>query len=86
MIKGLEALNDLKELLNKSYVDSYWLVESHIIEKELKVLEIIKEKSVDIFELRCCSSAKEYNERMVANFLKLTQEEFNLLKRYWNEN
>lgn len=56
-------------------------------QEQEKVLSIIYEKNVDIFELKCCSSAKEYNDsiRFKVGFIKnyeLTQEEFDLLKRW----
>lgn len=60
-----------------------------IIEKELKALEIIKTKNVDIFFLiNSCDEVDKYNEEIIDNTMyycysncrKLTQEEFDLLK------
>lgn len=58
------------------------LLKSH---KQEKALEIIKEKNVDIFELKCCSIAETYNNCIsfkigfVKNY-ELTKEEFEILK------
>lgn len=47
-----------------------------------KVLEIIKEKDVDMYSLRRCKTAEEYNEHFaIDEYQKLTEEEFDLLKR-----
>ena len=60
-----------------------------VIEKELKALEIIKTKNVDIFFLiNSCDEVDKYNEEIIDNTMyycysncrKLTQEEFDLLK------
>ena len=86
MSKGLEALKiiyDLEDLQGGR--DAFW--ESYrIIEKELKALEIIKEKEVDVWYLMICieqniKHLQFYNEYMKElNGIKLTQEEFDLLK------
>ena len=49
-----------------------------------KILKIIKEKKVNILLLELTENVEEYNERIVPNG-KLTEEEFDLLKR-WVEN
>ena len=80
-MKGLEALEkirqfhkDWKLLFNKKELD--------IIEKELKALEIIKKKRVDIKDLinefDWSDGLTSYNER--TNHIPLTQEEYDLLK------
>lgn len=47
-----------------------------------KVLEIIKEKDVDMYSLRRCKTSEEYNEHFaIDEYQKLTEEEFDLLKR-----
>lgn len=61
-----------------------------VIEKELKALEIIKEKRVDLPYLRCCiednQSVERYNEYIRNKTMdydheqELTEEEFNILK------
>ena len=65
--------------------------EVEVVEKKVKALEIIKEKNVGILDLRECidrefmenipNALEYYNERYTVNEgMKLTQEEFNLLK------
>ena len=54
-----------------------------IVEKHLQVLNIIFKKRVDISVLSVCETLDEYNNSYIH---KLTQEEFDLLKRYCNEN
>lgn len=52
-------------------------------DKELKALEIIKEKQVDVYILLKTKSLDEYNEWYVGiqdDFIPLTQEEYDLLK------
>ena len=49
-------------------------------QKEHKALEIIKEKTVSIFQLSCCKNVNEYNDLKFKFSEKLTEEEFNLLK------
>lgn len=67
--------------------EDYQLVRT--IECELKALEIIKKKNVDVFFLRnSCDTVEEYNEEINNNTMyycydncrELTQEEFELLK------
>ena len=71
MSKGLEAL---KRITLKDFIlnNDSCLKDIKIIEKELKALEIIKEKKVDvaIFFEDGCARHRE----------KLTQEEYDLLK------
>ena len=94
MSKGLEALEELRDewdfdnSLPKGFVDK----RVDIIEKELKALEIIKSKQVDIRSLDniiclCATdenAIKEYNrccgEDEEGNDISLTQEEYVLLK------
>ena len=54
-------------------------------QEQEKVLEIIKEKNVDVFKLYNCKTVKEYNQAQYRD-CKLTEEEFELLKRYCNGN
>ena len=91
-----EALECLEEnelvLLRKDYN----LLHQALIkaQEQEKVLEIIKEKNVDIIRIRhlIFKSQKNpkywdlryYNEFRVIDDEKLTQEEFELLKRYFN--
>lgn len=50
-----------------------------------KVIEIIFKKRVSMFLLKCCKDLESYNYSKFNHFEKLTQEEFNLLKRYQND-
>ena len=86
MSKGLEALDGLRFDVSMSQDIKYIEAnkECDIIEKELKALEIIKKKEVNVNTLiNCIIGAIEplefYNEKVSAN-LKLTQQEYDLLK------
>jgi len=64
---------------------------SKLMEQE-KVLNVIKEKNVDTKLLRECNSVDEYNAKIKKDYnsfyykkYRLTQEEFDLLKRYYDE-
>ena len=76
MSKGLKALEILESL-----VAIYGKFEFDFtdIEKELKALEIIKEKEVNIYKIRICDSLDEYN-KLKSTGRELTQEEYELLK------
>ena len=50
-------------------------------QEQEKVLKILFEKNVTIFWLKECKSLEEYNYN-TADYMKLTQEEFDLLKRW----
>ena len=88
MNKELEALERLKNH-TISYVGSDYKVSTdsreeqikdlELIEKELKALEIIKEKEVNVFIFLHSGDLETYNN-MVEDNRKLTQEEFDLLK------
>ena len=51
-------------------------------QEQEKVLKIIKEKNVNTLLLELAENLEEYNERIVPNG-KLTEEEFDTLKRYF---
>ena len=53
-------------------------------QEQEKVLEIVLEKRVDMYALIITYDLKDYNE-MIKHTYELTQEEFELLKRYANE-
>lgn len=87
MSKGLEALWEFR-LLTANY-ENQWskgTVEHFIkcadtIEKELKILEIIKEKVVLMDVLLVSEDANDYNDFYAKSTDKhLTEEEFRLLK------
>ena len=72
MSKELEALNKI------AY--SYGYDENiEIVNKSLKALEIIKEKRVDV-HLMFYYKLEIYNSEVPNPYMKLTQEEFDLLK------
>ena len=74
-----EYIEDTKEYDNIKHV----LIKA---QKQEKVLEIIIEKDVDMYSLRRCETVEEYNIHFVIDeYQKLTQEEFDLLKRYFDE-
>lgn len=65
------------------------LLKTQFLEKEnadnKRVLEIIKEKDVDIYILNSCKTVDEYNSKIVhivGETRELTQDEFDLLKRW----
>lgn len=88
MNKGLEDLKDVKKLASAYAGDKYAEALTEDIEKELKALEIIKNKRVDVFELLLGISnsvyrnpLERYNSYVEGSFnTKLTPQEFELLK------
>lgn len=91
MSKGLEAFVDICQYMD-FYCDTNTQDKQKIVEKELKALEIIKKKKVNVgCFIECCLSLsyEEYikqwgnwHEHIFKNISGevLTQEEFNLLK------
>ena len=73
-----KAINFLNE--NQAFANTIKQALIKAQEQE-KVLEIIFEKNVNTLLLELAENVDEYNERIVPNG-QLTQEEFNLLKRY----
>lgn len=93
-----EALEDLKELHELAYgnEETSWKIDeirmsSHIkqalikAQEQEKVLKILKEKCVDIYLLKSISTLEEYNKNIGLRGIELTEEEFDLLKRYCSE-
>ena len=96
MTKGLEALESIKQtirLKNDGYINLFETLDFLSVEKELKALEIIKEKEVDImsfkrrleigwdynlFEEHCLDN-NEYEENPSYRS-HITQEEYDLLR------
>ena len=66
------GITDIDEILDK-------------IKKQKKALNIIKEKTVSVFQLSCCKKVYEYNTLKFKDSEKLTQEEFNLLKEVFKK-
>lgn len=80
MSKGLEEIKTLRTVNKREFDNDKNINKSlDIIEKELKALEIIKNKSVMVFLLKVCKNINEYNEH-TSSVDELTQEEFVLLK------
>lgn len=86
MTKGLEALKELNLYIPYYVSDLYQNTideNYYIIEKELKALEIIKNKEINIhallLHLKRFDSPAGYNA-LVGEKYKLTQEEYDLLK------
>ena len=81
MSKGLEAL---KRITLKDFIlnNDSCLKDIKIIEKELKALEIIKNKKVDIKDIYKYADYSQYNYAMlgVPYEFRLTIEEYDLLK------
>lgn len=82
MSKGLNSLTIMVAHLSNNYAMSRESLEDfRNIEKELKTLEIIKEKKVNVELLHICISLEEYNmEILPYGNIPLTQEEYDLLK------
>ena len=78
MNKGLEAIISLRNRLIEKGIKDQFLEELIAIEKELKALEIIKNKQVDTKMFMIDSCLEHYN--MNYRCEELTQEEYNLLE------
>lgn len=61
-------------------------IKNHILktQEQEKVLEIIKEKFVDIYLLKSINTLEEYNKNIGLRGIELTQEEFDTLKEWQN--
>lgn len=89
MSKGLEDLKDVKKLASAYAGDKYAEVITEDIEKELKALEIIKNKPQYELYLIQLGKIKNYNEYLeivrdwdleYGGDMEYTEEEFNLLR------
>ena len=77
MSKGLEALQFMRER------DMFLPSCANTIEKELKALEIITNKKVDIWTFSYCKNLREYHYAISVKYypqLRLSKEEYDLLK------
>ena len=54
------------------------------LDNRLTALEVINDKDVSPIDIRCCDTVEQYNVKENGN-IPLTQEEFDLLKRYCYE-
>ena len=81
MSKGLEAFkkfcDDVVACVNSGGIAHIDMKNKEIIEKELKVLKIIKENEVDMKAFNDLDSLEDYNYYCTPS---LTQEEYNLLR------
>lgn len=86
MSKGLEAFNRIKSYFHPKQLLTRELTLNDLdtIEKELKALEIIKNKNVNVFGLHLSQpywNVNDYNELVKLQHDRyLTQEEYDLLK------
>lgn len=80
MNKGLEELKKIE--YKWQYGVFTFIPNFEIIEKELKALEIIKEKQANVSALLELDNLQQYNDYcdIVSGCKKLTQEEYDLLK------
>ena len=82
-MKGLEALERIENEYS-IYEAVFYKEDFKQVRKELKALEIIKEKECDMRWFKYCikvnSEVETYNNGLPEYYEKLTQEEFNLLK------
>lgn len=80
-MNSLEALKILYP--NKTYLPYYTRSEKRnackVIERELKALEIIKNKIVDLEYLKCCENYDQY-KTLCSYWNEITEQEYDLLK------
>ena len=73
-----------EEILQKYYQEGITLDSVRVLKQERdnykKVLNIIKEKNVDIYELQECKNVEQYNKKCDYWGIQLIEEEFDLLK------
>ena len=80
-LKCLDKMYDTHILKN---VYCYHTIKQYILkaQEQEKVLSIIKEKNVDFDTLTDSEALDDYNSKMNWSYRRLTQEEFDLLKRW----
>lgn len=71
---GLEALDNIRDY--GEWLPAY---EMGIIRRELKALEIIKKKRVNLECIKCCDTYEQY-KTICSYWNEITQEDFQLLK------
>ena len=83
-MKSLEALKEIVDYAIVKFADSEnkYQKDLETIEKDLKALEIIKEKQINVSALLELDDLQQHNDYcdMVGGCKKLTQEEYDLLK------
>ena len=82
MSKGLEALQEIK---SKPFSWEKLKDNLDIIEKELKALEIIKKKLVNLFNVVYTDTKEAYNDLVSEHYRELSQDEYDLLKEELGE-
>ena len=85
MSKGLEALKTVKKLASAYAGDKYAETLTEEIEKELKALEIVDKKRVNVHKFKWCVFKKYYVNYYNLHFCDeddqfLNKQEFDLLK------
>ena len=81
MSKALEALERIENEYS-IYEAVFYKEDFEQVRKELKALEIIKEKEVNMQVFNQCEDVETYNKVYIKQKdRQLTQEEFNLLKK-----
>lgn len=78
--KEIEKLQEQEKEIDRLENQCLDLISDNIRLK--KVLEIIKNKTVSVFQMNCCKNVDEYNDLKFLDKEKLTDEEFNTLKRW----
>lgn len=80
-MKGLEALCYLDDIAHGRIMDFDAHELKLIVEKELKALEIIKNKEVWVCDIRMYKNVNKYNDvQRLFGYSKLTKEEYELLR------
>lgn len=82
-MKSKEALSKIKNILREDEFSWDYIEELEKIEEDLNVLEILKNKKVNVMVLDHLNNVKQYNEWRV-NDRSLTEEEFKKLKEWVN--
>ena len=83
--EGLEALKNIKREAGFPYFSTFydadmWREDFATVEKELKALEIIKDKDVSVYLLKECLNLMSYNNAVEFPYRRLTPKEYELLK------
>ena len=85
MSKGLEALKSLFDTMAFAFLESNTMKDLKIIEKELKALEIIKNRLIDMHDLLVYDTYSSFNQRRTLKGLTpISKEEYNLSKEILN--
>ncbi len=83
---NINDINELRTCLENErkgtkYFEDWWNKRfEELLKPKVEVLKIIKEKEVDIWAIKYCSSLKQYNCKEDGR-ARLTQEEYDLLRK-----